>query len=148
MLLLASARRRKISKFLIGAVLVVFLTIDAHYFTNPTKIPFRDLASYVKSSQTPGDYLINEDPGSHKLWESKYYEIPAPIYIPSGEELPFFVGTALMDDDDIIKELPEGIDRLGVITYKNLEDLNFPGYTGTTSKRFGGLNFVWLQSDK
>lgn len=146
MLIVASNRRRGVSKLLIGAVLLVFLLIDFHYFTNPTKIPFRDLAAYVNETRTDGDYLINEDPGNHKLWESKYYGIPAPIYVPSGDQLPFFVGTALMEEGDIIIELPEGINRLGVITLQPLEDLDFPRYTGSEGKSFGDLNFVWLHS--
>jgi uncharacterized membrane protein len=146
MLILASLRRNKISNLLIGILLVFFFLIDFHYYTHPTKIPFKDLASYVKSTQTENDFLINEDVGNHKLWESKYYDIPAPIYNPSQSPLPYFVGTALMEDGDIISEIPRNTERLGVITYKDSSELEFDGFETVEEKRFGDLNFVWLKA--
>lgn len=147
MLLLASLRRGRLSAAAIAAVLVIFATIDWHYFTNPTKIPFRELAGYVQETRNQESFLINEDAGSHKLWESKYYGIPAPIYVPSGEALPFFVGTALMEAEDIIETIPAGVKRLGVITFKKAEELSIEGFVPEEEKRFGSLNFVWMNPD-
>jgi len=147
MLILASFRRTKVSIVFITVLLAFFSIIDWHYFTHPTKIPFRDLAGYVRSTQMTGDFLINEDAGNHKLWESKYYGIPAPIYNPSKNPLPFFVGTALMEEADVITQIPNGIKRLGVITYKKGSELKLTGFKVLEEKSFGDLNFVWFQRE-
>jgi uncharacterized membrane protein len=147
MLILASLGRKKITVILLSIIVVIFAVIDWHYFFNPTKIPFRDLAAYVKSTRTDNDFLINEDAGRHKLWEAKYYGIPAPIYSPTAHELPFFVGTALMEEGDIVQEIPPDIKRLGVITFKNADELNFEEFKFEEEKRFGTLNFVWFRKD-
>jgi uncharacterized membrane protein len=146
--LLAASEMRKLGKILLAAILIIYLASDYLYFTHPMKIPFRDLATYVKQTEVGGDFLINEDTGNHKLWESKYYGIPAPIYNPSGIPLPFFVGTALMEPGDIINSLPKGVQRLGVITYKSAKDLKIQGYKSVSEKGFGSLNFVWMNKSK
>ncbi len=147
-MLIAASQMRSIGKIILIAVIAIYLSADLFYFTRPAKIPFRDLAAYVKATQTAGDFLINEDPGNHKLWEAKYYGIPSPIYNPAGSDLPFFVGTALMEKGDIISTLPKDAKRLGVITYKNAGDLIISGYKSTKEKHFGTLNFVWMNKVK
>lgn len=144
MILLASEKRKYVS-YLLFTVMALFAIIDWHYFFTPAKIPFRDLATYVKQTEVKGDFLINEDAGNHKLWESKYYGIPAPIYNPANLPLPYFVGTALMEPEDIINSFPKDAKRLGVMTYKNGKDLKFSGYVLVSEKRFGNLNFVWMK---
>lgn len=144
-MLIIASNTRKISSFFLVPLAIFFLIIDVFYFTHPTKIPFRDLANYVKKTEIKGDFLINEDMGKHKLWESKYYGIPAPIYNPSNEPLPFFVGTALMEKGDIISEVPKDANRLGVITYKKGSELKLKGFRTTEEKRFNDLNFVWME---
>ncbi len=143
MLLLASNRKRKTSSIVLGITLLIFLIIDSFYFTHPSKRPFRKLASYVRESKRGDDFLINWNAASHHLWESKYYQIPAPLYIPGGKELPFFVGTALMDKEDIISHLPKKINRLGVITSGRVEDIKLTGYTERERKVFKDLKFIW-----
>jgi hypothetical protein len=143
MIILASNSRKYVT-YLLLVVMALFAIIDLHYFINPTKIPFRDLANYVKQTQIPGDFLINEDAGSHKLWESKFYGIPAPIYDPTNIPLPYFVGTALMEKQDVINVLPKDSKRLGVITYKKGSELKFAGYKILSEKSFKDLNFVWM----
>lgn len=147
-MILAASQMRNLGKIALVAVFAIYLSADFFYFTNPTKIPFKDLANYVKTTQKAGDYLINEDRGNHKLWESKYYGIPAPIYNPVGTELPFFVGTALMEKDDIVSAIPKGVKRLGIITYKKAADLKFTGFVTSEEKHFGSLNFVWMNKTK
>jgi len=147
-MLLAASQMRRFGKIIFVAVAAIYLSADFFYFTHPTKIPFRDLANYIKDSEKTGDFLINEDPGNHKLWEAKYYGIPAPIYNPVGPDLPFFVGTALMEKGDIISTLPKETKRLGVITYKKASELKITGYKSSEEKRFGSLNFVWMNKSK
>jgi hypothetical protein len=144
MLVLASQRRKYIN--IIFAVLIgLFVIIDYHYFTHPIKLPFREMSEYVKSTKGENDFLINWNSASHHIWETKYYGIPAPIYIPGEGELPFFVGTALMEEGDIIHELPEGIDRVGVVTTGPIEEIELPGYTESEVKQMDRLKFVWYE---
>lgn len=144
MLILASYRRFPLSNILIGVIIIAFSLIDYHYFTHPTKLPFRELASYVKEEKTENDFLVNWNAGSHHLWETKYYGIPAPIYIPpDGGELPFFVGTALMEKEDVTREIPENAERVGVVTSGPVDEVSLPGYTELEAKYFDGLNFIW-----
>ncbi len=147
-MLLAASQMRRAGKFVSAVVIIIYLYADFIYFTHPAKIPFRDLVNYVKSSEKSGDYLINEDPGNHKLWEAKYYEIPAPIYSPKSSELLSFVATALMEKGDVVSSLPKDAKRLGVITYKKGSELEITGYKSSEEKGFGSLNFVWMDKIK
>lgn len=142
-LLLAASERRIFSKFIIFIVMVLFLSTDIFYFTHPTKSPFRELSEYVKEVKKGDDYLINWNSSAHHLWEAKYYGIPAPLYIPEGTKLPFYVGTALMTKEDVISTLPKKINRVGVITSGPVEEISLPNYSKQEEKVFGSLKFVW-----
>jgi uncharacterized membrane protein len=144
MLVLASNKKDKISKFILLAIILVFAIIDFNYFTHPTKRPFRELAAYVKETRKKEDVLINWNSAAHHLWESKYYKIPAPIYVPEGK-LPFYVGTAQMTDKDTLRQIPEKARRVGVITSGPLEEIALPGYTEDAIKTFGSLKFIWFK---
>jgi len=142
-MLLAASERRIFSKFIIFIVMVLFLSTDIFYFTHPTKSPFRELSEYVKEVKKGDDYLINWNSSAHHLWEAKYYGIPAPLYIPEGTKLPFYVGTALMTKEDVISTLPKKINRVGVITSGPVEEISLPNYSKQEEKVFGSLKFVW-----
>ncbi len=144
MLVLISSRS-KLSFIPLAILLLFFGIIDYQYFTNPGKLPFRQYSEYVKSEMKEGDFLVNwYSNGTHHIWETKYYGIPAPIYIPGGGELPFFVGTALMEKDDIVTEIPKSTKRVGVVTSGPIEEIRLPGYTESEVKTFDSLKFIWL----
>ena len=144
-MILAASERRKISLVAIFIALVVFFSADLYYFTHPIKRPFRELATYVKEVKKGDDYLINWNSAAHHLWEAKYYGIPAPLFIPEGTKLPFYVGTALMTEGDIVSSLPKKVNRVGAITSGPIEEIVIPGYTKKEEKVFGTLKVVWLQ---
>jgi uncharacterized membrane protein len=146
-MLLVGSSRRRFSIFTIALSLIAFLVIDYNYFTHPTKRPFKELATYVKEVKQGDDYLINWNSAAHHLWETKYYGIPAPIYIPSKANLPYFVGTALMEKDDIISSLPKA-KRIGVVTSGSPDEVTLAGYTKKETKTFGVLKFIWYQKNK
>lgn len=148
MILAVSERRGKISLVLVISALVIFSVVDLHYFTHPNKLPFRELAAYVKSTKGKGDFLINWNSRAHHLWETKYYGIPAPIYIPGEVNLPFFVGTALMEKADIISEIPKDVKKIGVVTSGPIEEVSLPGYTERAVEKFGSLSFIWYEKLK
>lgn len=144
--LILASNRRHISNLLMAAAVLLFAQINTFYFTHPTKQPFGDLANYVKETRQEGDFLINHNARAHHLWESKYYGIPAPLWVPEGE-LPFYVGTALMVEGDIVRELPDA-PRIGVITSGRLEEVSLAGYTQSKSQQFGNLTFAWYSHAK
>lgn len=143
MLILASNRRYPLSHILLAVTILLFAVTDYHYFTHPTKLPFRELSNYVKENRQEGDFLINWNAASHHLWETKYYGIPAPIYIPAGGELPYFVGTALMEPSDTIRSIPSETQRVGVVTSGPPEEVVISGYRESETKSFGNLKFLW-----
>lgn len=143
MLILASNHRRFFSPICLTALIIFLLRLNWWFFTTPTKRPFRDLAAYVKSTRHSGDSLINWCGSAHHLFESKYYDVYAPIYTPEGP-LPFYTGTALMEENDQISTLPV-TPRLGVITSEPFQKVNLPGYTSTDHRQFGQLSFSWWQ---
>lgn len=145
-MLVSASNRSKVSFVLISFLIILFAIIDFHYFTHPTKLPFREMSAYVKEVKTEGDFLINwYSNGTHHIWETKYYGIPAPIYTPNDKNLPFFVGTALMTKEDIISEIPKNIKRVGVITSGPIEEVNLPDYTKSEVKTFDELKFIWFE---
>jgi hypothetical protein len=145
-MLIVASERRRFSLSLIAIALTLFIFIDYDYFTHPKKLPFREMSRYVLSTKREGDFLINwYSNGTHHIWETKYYKTPAPIYVPSGDELPFFVGTALMEKSDIISEIPKSANRVGVYTSGPIEEIEIPGYTEVEIKEMNGLKFIWYQ---
>ena len=144
MIILGSSRR-KWSMITIGVLITMFAVIDWHYFTHPAKKPFRDYAEYVKSVKRGDDYLVNwNSNGAHHLWETKYYGIPAPIYLPEGD-LPYFVGTALMSDEDIVREIPAKTRRVGVVTSGPIEEVGIDGFSRGEVREFGQLKFILME---
>jgi mannosyltransferase len=142
-MLVVASNGRKFTGILIGFLLILFGIIDYNYFIHPTKRPFREMASYVKQTQKSGDILINWNSKAHHLWEAKYYEIPAPLYVPEGN-LPYYVGTAQMTDSDILRKFPD-VQRIGVITSGEISEIKIPDYEEESTKTFGELKFVWYR---
>jgi uncharacterized membrane protein len=138
--LLIASLRRKISLVLILIATGLLATLNWHYFTHPTKRPFREFANYIKT-EAPDLTLINHNLRAHHLWETKYYGLDAPIYSP--DKLPFYVGTALMEEGDVIDTLPD-VEELGVITSANVEEVEIPGYNPVDYHRVGDLKFLMM----
>jgi 4-amino-4-deoxy-L-arabinose transferase-like glycosyltransferase len=146
-MLLVGSQTRKLSYLTLSITLLLFFVLDFHYFTNPTKLPFRELASYVLANQQEGDVRLNwNSNGAHHLWETKYYGIGAPIYSTSQSELPFFVGTALMEERDIVREVPNA-NRITIITSGPVEEVDLPGYSLTEYKDFKGAKVVYFMRE-
>ncbi len=124
-MILVASGRRKISIYVIGLLLISYTVIDFYYFTNSSNPPFREMSEYVKSTKFEGDFLINWNSGPPRIWETMYYGINAPIYIPDGGELPFFAGKALLEEGDSISTLPN-VDRIGVVTSGSLDGITMP----------------------
>ena len=139
-LLIASLRRKPSLIFIFIAVFLL-ATLNYYYFTRPTKRPFRELAYYVKT-EASDLALINYNAASHHLFESKYYGLKAPIYAP--EPLPFYTGIALMEEKDVIDQLPDE-ETIGAISSAPPEEVTLPGYTIEKTKKFDSLYLLWLK---
>jgi 4-amino-4-deoxy-L-arabinose transferase-like glycosyltransferase len=146
-MLIVGSQTRKLSLIPIAGTLVLFLIIDGYYFTHPVKLPFRELALYVQENQMPEDARLNwNSNGAHHLWETKYYGIDAPIYSSSDGDLPFFVGTALMEEHDVTREIPDA-NRIAVITSGEVEEVYLEGYELFDYKDFSGAKVVWMERE-
>lgn len=139
--LLIASLRRKPSFVFILVIIFILVTINYRYFFNPTKRPFRELASYIKT-EALSLTLINYNAASHHLWESKYYGLEAPIYAP--QPLPFYTGTALMEEGDIIFKPPDR-KEIGLISSAPPEEVAIPNYSIEKIKQFDNLWFLWLK---
>jgi mannosyltransferase len=141
-LLIASLRRKPLIA-LILAIIILLGIVNCRYFSLPTKRPFRELANYVKTEASDLT-LINYNAAAHHLWESKYYGLKAPIYAPT--PLPFYTGTALMQEGDVINQLPDK-ERIGAISSASPEEVQITGFEIEKSKKFDGLWFIWLKRE-
>jgi len=137
-----------IRKWLVPVLLVLVVIYgysSYQLFRQPHKRPFREMASQVKAELKEGDFLLNYNGGAHHLWETKYYGIPAPIYLPEGE-LPLWVGTAQMTDEDIVRSVPEGVERLGVVTSEPVEKvvIEEPWQVSGVGE-FESIRVIWME---
>ncbi len=144
-ILILVSPRRTFSLTFIFLVIFSLMVIDWHYFTHPTKRPFRELANYVKENLKPEYGLINYNDQAHHLFESKYYGLNAPIYLPEGS-LPFYTGTALMEEKDIIKILPNK-EKIMVISSGDPGKIKLPGYTFEEKIDFKNLYLLWFKKE-
>lgn len=140
-LLIASLRRKRLSFGLFLIAILALLTIDYHYFFHPIKRPFRELANFIKKEAADLP-LINYNAAAHHLWETKYYGLKAPIYSPN--PLPFYTGTALMEENDVVSELPAQ-KEIGLISSAPPNEVSLPGFTIKKTKQFESLWFLWLE---
>ena len=62
--------------------------------------------------------------------------------------MPFYVGTAQMTDEDILREIPKTAKRLGVITSGPVDEIELPNYTEGEFAPFGDLKFIWYQRNR
>lgn len=142
-LLAASQRRHFVSILMITAAVASLAVINVHYFGQPVKRPFRELADFIKA-EAPKLTLINYNAAAHHLWESKYYHLEAPIYSP--QPLPFYTGTALMESDDVISQLPDQ-PEIGVITSASVEEVQLPGYHLNRYHQVDSLKLLWMDKN-
>ena len=144
--LLLVSRRRAASLTFIFLAIFSLIIIDWHYFTHPIKRPFKELATYVKQNKKPDFGLINYNGKAHHLFESKYYGLSAPIYVPQGS-LPFYAGTALMDKKDILNILPDK-EKIMVISSEDPEKTYLCGYSLEQKVKFDSLYLLWFKKEK
>ncbi len=146
LMLLLAGGWQKISLPLIIIFMAPFLWINFYYFTHPIKGPFREMASYIKNSQKI--FLINYNGTAHHLWESKYYGLYAPLYVPGGE-LPYYVGTAQMTEKDIIKTIPQEVSKVGVISSEEPTKINISEYRLESFQKFEKFYFsIFAKNEK
>ena len=89
--------------------------------------------------------MINYNGKNHRLWESKYYGLEAPIYIPEGEP-PLYVGTAQMVEGDKLRVLPDNPGRILVITSEKYEEVELDRpWVKYFQKEFGKLRVIYFR---
>lgn len=139
---------RKAAWILLVALVGIYGFFSWQKFFKPAKRPFGEVAAYVKSIRREGDFLLNYNGASHHLWESKYYGIPAPIYVPQGE-LPLYVGTAQMGPEDQMRSIPQTSERVIVLTSEPADkvELEKP-WVRTEVKEFKNFEVILFEKGK
>ncbi len=136
---------RKWGKIIVSLLAVFLVVISGQRFFKPEKRDFRELSRVIKSQIEEDDVLINYNGGAHHLWESKYYGVGAPIWSPGGP-LPYWVGTAQMEERDVIYELPEVEGRLGVMSSESIEKTVLPEeWKRVDFSEVGSLKIIWYR---
>jgi len=146
MILLSSQLRKAFLPFWL-VLFLLYLSISNYHFTHPFKKPFRQFAQLVKEKQKEENfYLLNYNGHAHHLWESKYYQLHAPLYVPNNA-LPFFVGTAQMTPADLVSHLPKN-KTIGFITSDPPETIEIEGYRQKTVYTVDSLSLVLFSPKK
>jgi hypothetical protein len=147
-ILILVSSRSKISIILLTLLAIFFGIIDYDYFVHPKKPSFKQYSEHIQGELGEGDFIVNWNTESHHLWETKYYGFPAPVYIPpKARVLPPLTET-ILSEEDIIGEIPETAERVGVVISGAIEEVYFPGYTKKSSVNFDDLKLLWYEKDK
>lgn len=147
LMLLLSSNLRQVKNISLSLTITLILVFGlfanaiCFFYKTDNREPFKELAQYIKSRQTKEVGLINL--GTTHIFESRYYRLEAPIYAPNGN-IPFYIGTALLEKDDIINKLPDKPYLIAIADQKEKE-INLPGYWHKVSSRFGGINVHWFE---
>lgn len=142
--ILLASQTRKIGITLIAILIFGLFSIDLHTFTHPTKQPFRDVAQFVNQNYAKNQTVINYYTNALHYFELKHYGINVKIYSPL-EPLPFWVGTALIDNRDILDKLPQEKTLL-VMASGDIEKIKIPRYKETNRQQFRDLYLLFFTS--
>ena len=126
------------------SLLVILFTLNAKRYITKTdnREPFKELAIYIKSQTSPDIAVINLE-ATH-IFESRYYGLKAPIYISEGQ-IPYYIGTVILEKEDTITTLPE---RQFLLTITDSsEQTNLPGYRYLSKKTFGNIKVLKFIKD-
>lgn len=137
LLLLGLAASLKSLKLLLAVVLAIQAVVCGYLFIHPTKPPFAEMASYIKSNRQSADIILNGS--SLTYFESQYYGLAGKIYSPKND-VPYFIGKVLIPDSDIVTTLPLSKRYLLINLDEDGGTLSeaFPGRV-TETKEFGKL---------
>jgi uncharacterized membrane protein len=133
-----------VSSILLVIVILFLVKADYYRFYHPKTQPFRELAMYLKENY-PDKQIINFYNDRLHYFELKYYGVDNKIYSPI--PIPFWNGTALVDDKDILKEVPNE-NYILVMASENIEDVMIPGFREIDRKSFNSLYLLWFEKIK
>lgn len=150
-ILLASQRAsnvpgKKIALPLLLLMIIGLLFINLHSFQNPVKQPFRELAHFIQTTYSKDKVVINYYTNALHYFELKHYDINVKIYSPEGP-LPFWVGTALIDKNDVLESLPKDPIVL-IMASGDLGRIKITGYQEIRRRQFRDLYLLWFMKNK
>jgi len=125
-------------------IIIIFtglMYINANTFTHPTKQPMRELTNFIKSNEKHSQ-VIDYYTDHLNYFELKYYGVHPKIYTKNS--IPFFEGTALIDNIDIIKQLPRDKELL-IVASGDISRIQISGYVQERMKQFGDLYLYWYR---
>jgi 4-amino-4-deoxy-L-arabinose transferase-like glycosyltransferase len=149
MIILASARSR-LSFIPITILLILFGATNYIRFYNPEKPPFKEFSETIKQKIEINDYLVNWQDEHHYLWESRFYNINAPIYLTGNlQEFSSAERIVILEDRYFVDKIPNDSKRLGVITHQSsVEKVYIPDYTIDKIESADPLKLIWLTKNR
>lgn len=142
--LLISSYQKRLSKVALTVLFLGLVAINIYVFQHPVKQPFAEVAQFVHRNFGKDQVVINYYTNALHYFELRHYEVDVKIYSPSGP-LPFWVGTALIDQEDILMELPKEKTIL-IMASGDLDRVNVEGFSEVGRKRFRDLYLLQYQS--
>ncbi len=138
----SNVQGKKTATFLLLFVTAGLIFVNVNSFQHPIKQPFRDVAQFVYDTYGKDKMVINYYTDALHYFELKHYGVNVKIYSPSGP-LPFWVGTALIDPNDVLQELPEKRTLL-IMAGGDVGRVAIPNYIEIRKERFRDLYLFWF----
>lgn len=140
--ILLASQTKKVATYLLLFVTFGLIVINAYSFQHPVKQPFRDVAQFVFDTYGKDKMVINYYTDALHYFELKHYGVNVKIYSPQ-DPLPFWVGTALIDQNDILGALPNQRSFL-VMAGGDVGRVAISGYIEIRRERFHNLYLLWF----
>lgn len=140
--MLLTSQSKKIATFFLAGIIIGLAVINIYSFQHSVKQPFRDVAQFVHSAYGKDKLVINYYTDALHYFELKHYDVNAKIYSPTSP-LPFWVGTALIDQNDVLTQLPKDPILL-VMASGDINRIKIPGYQEVKQKQFKNLYLLWF----
>lgn len=139
---MSNAPGKRIALPLLILMIMGLFFINIHSFQNPVKQPFRELAQFIETTYGQDKIVVNYYTDALHYFELKHYDVNVKIYSPNGP-LPFWVGTALVDKNDVLEEVPKEPTLL-VMASGDIKKIQIPGYQELRRRQFRDLYLLWL----
>jgi mannosyltransferase len=135
-------KKVQVSTILLLVMVVLLFFANVNSFNNPTKQPFKELVGFVNGNYGKDQMVINYYNNVLHYFELKYYGANVKIY--SKDPIPFWNGTALLDNNDVLKQIPTQEKILVMVSGGNVEKIQIPNYNEINRRKFNDLYLLWF----
>lgn len=106
---------------------------------------FQNFVGLIKEVKRGDDYLVNWPGMKNYLSESEYYELNAPIYLPTDKIDVFLQENPSISKDSIISTIPKKVYRILVISDVDLSGNIFLGFRKIDVRETDNIKLVIFQ---